>query len=138
MTQELVNPFGKVYLTIKKDTDNKLLYVNWIGYLTEENVKTGALAYTKALAEAGYSCVLNDTRSIVGSWNHSMEWVINDWAPLAAKAGLKRIAMLANPASFAESSADTFINELKDFDAQYFDNIKTAEQWLVEYYATLN
>ncbi|GAA4314417.1 STAS/SEC14 domain-containing protein [Nibribacter koreensis] len=138
MTQELVNPFGKVYLTIKKDTDNKLLYVNWIGYLTEENVKTGALAYTKTLQEAGYNCVLNDTRSIVGSWNHSMDWVINDWAPSAAKAGLKRIAMLASPASFAESSADTFINELTVFEAKCFDNIRTAEEWLTELSTSLN
>ncbi|QHL87343.1 STAS/SEC14 domain-containing protein [Nibribacter ruber] len=136
MIQELVNPFGKVYLTIKKDAENKLIYVNWVGYLTEENVKTGALAYTKTLAEAGFHCVLNDTRSIVGSWNHSMDWVVKEWAPSAAKAGLKRIAMLSSPQSFGETSADTFIKEQMAFEAKCFDDMEAAKRWLQEQYTT--
>ncbi|RNI25923.1 STAS/SEC14 domain-containing protein [Rufibacter latericius] len=134
MTKELVNPFGRVYLTIEEDSKNRLIYVNWMGYLTEENVKTGAKAYTQALAEAGFNCVLNDTRLIIGSWDHSMDWVLNDWAPNAAKAGLKRFAMLANPESFGESSASTFLKELKSFDAKSFANLDKAKQWLREFY----
>ncbi|WP_207432699.1 STAS/SEC14 domain-containing protein [Sabulibacter ruber] len=134
MTKELVNPFGRVYLTIEEDTRNRFIYVNWMGYLTEENVKSGAKAYTQALANAGFNCVLNDTRLIIGSWNHSMDWVLNEWAPAAAKAGLKRFAMLANPESFGGSSAALFLQELKDFEARAFDNPDAAKKWLAEYY----
>ncbi|GGK59290.1 STAS/SEC14 domain-containing protein [Rufibacter glacialis] len=134
MTKELVNPFGRVYLTIKEDPQHRLIYVNWMGYLTEENIKTGARAYTNALAEAGFHCVLNDTRLIIGSWDHSMDWVVNDWAPNAAKAGLKRIAMLANPESLGESSASTFLSEVKAFEAKSFDNLDSARKWLAGYY----
>ncbi|WP_181304412.1 STAS/SEC14 domain-containing protein [Rufibacter sp. XAAS-G3-1] len=135
MTKELVNPFGRVYLTIKEDSQNRLIYVNWMGYLTEENVKTGARAYTQALADAGYNCVLNDTRLIIGSWGHSMDWVVNEWAPSAAKAGLKRFAMLANPESFGESSASIFLSELKAFEARSFNDLESARKWLREVYA---
>ncbi len=134
MKNELVNPFGRVYITVEEDFNNRLIYVNWMGYLTEENVKAGAKAYTEALAQAGFNCVLNDTRLIVGSWNHSMNWVLNEWAPAAAKAGLKRIAMLANPDTFGGSTAATFINELKVFEAKAFDAIEEAQQWLSSYY----
>ncbi|MGV3538190.1 MAG: STAS/SEC14 domain-containing protein [Rufibacter sp.] len=134
MIKELVNPFGRVYLTIEEDEQNKLIYVNWMGYLTEENVKAGAQAYTQALAAAGYNCVLNDTRLIIGSWNHSMDWVINEWAPNAAKAGLKRIAMLANPESFGASSTATFINDLKAFEAKAFNDLDSARKWLTDFY----
>jgi len=133
MKQELRNPFGRVYLTIDVDNRNKWIHVNWMGYLTEENIKTGAQAYTNALAEAGYKCVLNDTRLIVGGWDHSLEWVLNDWAPRAARAGLKYFAMITTPETFAESTASNFYAKLKSFQSNVFDDKSKAEGWLRQY-----
>jgi len=112
--QELINPFGRVYLT-------------------EDNIKSGAIAYTNALAEAKYNCVLNDTRLILGSWNHSLKWVLNDWAPRASQAGLKHFAMITTPETFAESTASAFYAKLKSFRAQVFDSKSKAEDWLRQY-----
>ncbi|MFC6998899.1 SpoIIAA family protein [Rufibacter roseus] len=133
MMQELRNPFGRVYLTIDVDKKNKWVHVNWMGYLTEENIKTGAEAYTKALADVGYSCVLNDTRLILGSWNHSLGWVLNDWSPRAARAGLKHFALITSPETFAESTASTFYSNLKSFEAKVFDDKAEAEEWLRQF-----
>lgn len=133
MTQELKNAFGRVYLTIEADPKNKWVYVNWMGYLTEDNIKTGALAYTNALSEAKYKCVLNDTRQILGSWNHSLDWVLNDWAPRAARTGLKHFAMICTPETFAASSASEFYTLLKSFEAKVFDDKAQAEVWLRQY-----
>ncbi|GAB3538076.1 hypothetical protein GCM10027443_32270 [Pontibacter brevis] len=133
MRQELKNAFGRVYLTIERDTRNKWMYVNWMGYLTAENVRRGADAYIEALQLAGYSCVLNDTRLILGSWDHSMEWVLNDWAPRAAKSGLKHFAMICTPETFGESSASKFHHDLKAFKAMVFDDRLKAEEWLRHY-----
>ncbi|WP_026464955.1 hypothetical protein [Adhaeribacter aquaticus] len=133
MIQELRNPFGRVFLTIDVDDKNKWVHVNWMGYLTEENIKTGAAAYTNALAEAGYKCVLNDTRLIVGGWDHSLEWVLNDWAPKAARAGLKYFAMITTPETFGGSTAHNFYSNLKSFQAQVFDDKSKAEDWLRQY-----
>ena len=88
MIQELKSPTGRVYLTIDTDTANRWILVDWIGYLTADSIRAGAQAYTDALAKSGFSCVLNDTRSVRGPWDHSMDWVINVWAPNAAAAGL--------------------------------------------------
>lgn len=130
MKKELTNPFGRVYLTIDVDHKNKWVHVNWMGYLTEENVKTGAKAYTDALAEAGYTCVLNDTRLIIGGWDHSLQWVLNEWSPQAARAGLKHLAMITTPETFAESTASKFYGSLKAFTAKVFDEKSKAEEWL--------
>ncbi|GHA74618.1 hypothetical protein [Pontibacter akesuensis] len=130
MIQELTNPFGRVYLTVEDDRRNKWVRVNWMGYLTEENVKNGALAYTKVLSDAGYSCVINDTRLIVGGWDHSLEWVLNDWAPRAARAGLKYFAMITTPETFGGSTASNFYAKLKAFQANVFDDKSEAEEWL--------
>ncbi|WP_242919943.1 STAS/SEC14 domain-containing protein [Pontibacter liquoris] len=133
MTQELTNPFGRVYLTIKQDSRNRWIYVNWMGYLTAENIKEGAAAYTETLQKAGYSCVLNDTRLIIGSWNHSLDWVLNEWAPNAAKAGLKHFAMITNPDSLGASSAENFYSNITAFQTEMFDNIEDARLWLRRY-----
>lgn len=73
MTEELKSSLDRVYLTITTDTANRWIFVDWQGYLTADNIKTGAQAYTAALAKAGFNCVLNDTRSVRGPWDHSID-----------------------------------------------------------------
>ncbi|TGE27512.1 STAS/SEC14 domain-containing protein [Hymenobacter metallicola] len=130
MTQDLTTPTGRVYLTIESDTENRWILVNWMGYLTADSIKAGAQAYTAALAQSGFSCVLNDTRSVRGPWDHSMDWVINEWAPSAAGAGLRFFAMVTTPETLAQESASTFYSQLTAFQAQVFDNRQAAQQWL--------
>ncbi|MBD1395785.1 STAS/SEC14 domain-containing protein [Pontibacter sp. JH31] len=133
MKQELRNAFGRVFLTIEVMPTDRWVYVNWMGYLTPDNIRTGAEAYIKVLQEQGYTCVLNNTRLIVGSWDHSMDWVIQDWAPRAAKSGLKRLAMISTPETFGEASASRFYTDLTAFQTQLFDDKSKAEQWLRQY-----
>ena len=133
MIQELTSPTGRVYLTIDTDTINRWILVDWIGYLTADSIKAGAQAYTDALAKSGFSCVLNDTRSVRGPWDHSMDWVINVWAPNAAKAGLKHFAMVSTPESLADGSAANFYAKLTAFQAEVFDNLSSARAWLSQY-----
>ena len=133
MIQELKSPTGRVYLTIDTDTANRWVLVDWIGYLTADSIRAGAQAYTDALAKSGFSCVLNDTRSVRGPWDHSMDWVINVWAPNAAAAGLKHFAMVSTPESLADGSAANFYAQLTAFQAEVFDNLSSARAWLSQY-----
>ncbi|RPD43579.1 MULTISPECIES: STAS/SEC14 domain-containing protein [Hymenobacter] len=130
MVKEYKSALGKVYLTIETDTENRWIFTDWQGYLTAENIKVGAKAYVDALAKAGFSCVLNDTRSVRGPWDHSMEWVLNEWAPSAARAGLRHFAMITTPETLADSSNATFYAQLTAFEAQLFDNMADARDWL--------
>lgn len=130
MRQELQNAFGKVFLTIEVDTRNRWVHVNWTGYLTAENIRTGAAAYTAALQRAGFSCVLNDTRGVVASWGHSLDWVLRDWAPSAARAGLRHFAMVTDPDTFASSTAIDFYTNLTAFQAEVFNDMENAKHWL--------
>lgn len=132
MTEELKSSLGRVFLTITTDEANRWIFVDWQGYLTADNIKTGAQAYTAALAKAGYSCVLNDTRSVRGPWDHSMDWVINEWAPNAAKAGMRHFAMITTPQTLAEGSAANFYAQLTAFEAAVFDNLADARHWLLK------
>ncbi len=128
--EELKSSLGRVYLTIETDTANRWIITDWQGYLTADNIKEGARAYTAALAKSGFSCVLNDTRSVRGPWDHSMSWVINEWAPSAYKAGLRHFAMISTPETLADGSAANFYAQLTDFTGQVFDNMVDARAWL--------
>lgn len=136
MTQEHKNIFGKTFLTISVDKANKWVHTNWIGYLTEENIKAGALAYTKVVSETGFKAVLNDTSQVVGSWSHSLDWVINEWSYQAAKAGVKHFAMITTPESFAEGSAAKFYSNVKAFEVKVFEDVSKAMAWLQQYTLT--
>lgn len=128
--QELKSSTNRVYLTLETDHANRWVSVTWQGYLTKDSIQTGATAYTQALAESGYACVLNDTRLVRGPWDHSLEWVLHVWAPRAAAAGLRYFAMITTPDSFAEESASAFYTQLTAFEAKVFDNLDDAQAWL--------
>ncbi len=130
MKQELKSSLGRPYITVEDDQVNRWIAVDWMGYLTADSIKAGAHAYTTALAESGFSCVLNDTRKVLGPWDHSMDWVINVWAPNAAAAGLRYFAMITTPDSLAEGSASTFYAQLEAFEAKVFSDEQTAMAWL--------
>ena len=131
MIIEMKSSLDKVYLSIETDHKNRWIFADWQGYLTAGNIREGAHAYTEALAKSGFSCVLNDTRSVRGPWDHSMDLVINEWAPNAAKAGLRHFAMITSPATLAEGSAANFYAQLKSFEGAVFDNLADGRHWLV-------
>ncbi|RNI26929.1 SpoIIAA family protein [Rufibacter latericius] len=130
MRSDLVNAFGNVYLTISLDHENRWIQATWQGYSTPETVRSGMEAYTKALQEADYSDMLIDTRTMVGSWNHSLDWTLEEWAPQAAKAGLRHYALVVNPETFAEATADAFYANVQSFKAEVFADLATARAWL--------
>ncbi|MDO7876188.1 STAS/SEC14 domain-containing protein [Hymenobacter sp. ASUV-10] len=129
--QELKTSLGRTYLTVDTDETNRWIAVDWQGYLTAESIKEGAKAYTAALAASGFACVLNDTRSVRGPWDHTMDWVINEWAPNAAKAGLQYFALVSTPETLADGSAANFYAQLTAFHAEVFSTTEEAQQWLL-------
>ncbi|SEU06178.1 STAS/SEC14 domain-containing protein [Hymenobacter actinosclerus] len=130
MKQELKSSLGRPYVTIEDDAANHIITVDWVGYLTADSVQAGAHAYTQALAKAGYKCVLNDTRRVIGPWDHSLEWALNEWAPNAAAAGLRYFAMVTTPDSLADGSAQSFYAQIKSFEVRMFDDEVEAKHWL--------
>ncbi len=130
MKKELTNIFGNVFLRIKVDPENKWVHNDWIGYLTMDNVKKGAMAYLEVVMESGLKCVLNDNSKVLGSWDHSMEWVSSEWVPLAAKAGIRHFAFIVSQDSMTESSVKAFEQMIKTFEVKVFHDEDKAVEWL--------
>lgn len=133
MKQELRNAFGKVYLTVEVDTVNEWVYANWKGYPTQDNVRKGVALYTALFKGWGLNCILIDTRSMIGTWDHSLEWMLHKWAPRAAREGLCYYAIVVRPGTFAQSTADDFHARLISFKARIFEDMEEARAWLRQY-----
>jgi hypothetical protein len=133
MSTELVNGFGKVYLTIEYDAANNWVYNNWIGEQTYVGVVAGADACLHPLCENACAYLLNDNRQVVGPWDHAVKWVVSDWGPRAQAQGLTHFANVVSPEAMAALSAQAMYLGLGErLQMRMFDSIAAASTWLRE------
>lgn len=133
MPTELLNGFGKVYLTIGYDPDNHWVYNNWIGYQTFVGIVAGADACLLTLHENHCAYLLNDNRQVIGPWDHAVEWIVGNWAPRAITQGLTHFANVVSPEALAASSARAMSLGLHgQLQMQLFADFEEAQAWLRE------
>ena len=133
MPTELVNGFGKIYLTIDYDAANNWVYNNWIGYQTYVGVIAGADACLPLLRENNCAYLLNDNRQVIGPWDHAVQWIATDWAPRAAGQGLTHFANVVSPESMAALSAEAmYLGIGERLQIRMFSDIEAAQAWLRE------
>lgn len=133
MKKEITNAFGKIILTIEYDEVNRLVYNNWIGYLTREGVMTGANSCLKVLAAANCPYLLNDNTAVLGPWDHAVDWIAQDWTPRAIAQGLTHFAHVVSAESFAALSAEMMHASVgESFRMRIFGSLAEARQWLAQ------
>ncbi|WP_223653108.1 hypothetical protein [Hymenobacter psoromatis] len=131
MKKDLTNAFGKVFLSVEYDAQQKLLYNNWRGYQTLESIITGANACLQELARHRCPYLLNDNTNVTGPWDHAVAWIAEDWTPRAIVEGLTHFAHVVSPESFAALSAEAMVTKVGDsFQMRIFGNLDEARQWL--------
>lgn len=122
---------NKVFLEIERDDTNKWIYARWMGQLTTDDVKEGAIKVLGEIRDSGYCLLLNDNKHLVGHWDEANEWIAQEWVPMAIEAGLNKFAHVVSDYSFGQASAETMkINVGESFEMHLFDNIDKASSWL--------
>jgi hypothetical protein len=133
MPTDLLNGFGKVYLSIAYDAANHWVCNEWIGEQTYIGILAGADACLAPLQENRCNYLLNDNRRVVGPWDHAVGWVVSNWAPRAIAQGLTHFANVVSPEALAASSAHSMALGLgRQLQMHLFDNLEAAQQWLRE------
>jgi hypothetical protein len=131
MPTELLNGFGKVYLTIDYDAANRWVYNDWIGDQTYVGIVAGADACLPPLRENQCAYLLNDNRRVTGPWEHAVDWLARSWAPRAIAQGLTHFANVVSPEKMAASSAQSMLLVLHgQLQTRMFDNVEEAQEWL--------
>lgn len=133
MPHELINGFGKVYLTITYDAANSWVCNTWVGYQTYVGIVAGADACLAPLREQQCAYLLNDNRQVIGPWDHAVEWIVTSWAPRAIAQGVTHFANVVSPESLAANSAQAMALGLEgQLRVHMFGSMQEAQEWLRE------
>lgn len=132
MKKELKNTFDKTYLSIEYDQGHQWYYNRWRGYITAENILEGSTTYLSLLQAAPCPLLLTDNQRVVGSWQESLDWLTDDWAPQAVNCGLRRLAMVVSPGSFAVETSEQLLKRLDGIplEVKVFSDMQKAKEWL--------
>lgn len=132
MIHRLTNSFGKVYMTIYVDREEKWLRYIREGYQSENNIKTGMAVLTDTIRQTGLECVLGDLSLVVGPISYS-QWTAIEWAPQASKAGLKHMALVVAPEAIAGVGLENFKNSQTHVETKVFFELEEAKRWLRQF-----
>jgi PAS domain S-box-containing protein len=118
-------------IEIDHDPVTGCIIANWRGFHSLHSVKTGCIQLLEALTAYNCGKILNDNTNVLGTWDNAIDWVVNEWFPLAEAAGLKYIGWVYSPSTFSRLSADLTIKKSTgDITHKTFDKIEEAADWL--------
>ena len=107
------------------------IYSKWIGNHTLETVKSGCEQILLALQSEHCHKLLNEEREIDTFDWPGQDWVIGDFLPRLAKAGLKELAWVYSPKDFRRIATDKTIRNMPTgIIAIAFEDIEVAKDWL--------
>jgi hypothetical protein len=132
MKKELKNTFDKTYLSIEYDQARQCYYNRWRGYITSDNIVEGSSTYLELLASSPCPRLLTDNRRVVGSWQEALDWLAKHWAPQASSIGLRWLAIVVSPGSFAVDTAEELQKRLASIplEVRVFADLQTSKEWL--------
>jgi hypothetical protein len=132
MRKELKNTFDTTYLSIEYDPVRKFYYTCWKGYVKTEHIKEGSITYLQLLQSNPCPRLLIDYKEVVGSWHRALNWLTKEWAPLASNNGLRWLAIVVSPGSFAVGTAEELQKRLDGIPLQVevFKDVPTSREWL--------
>lgn len=119
------------FLEVSYDAEKGWLKSNWIGYQNLESVQKGCAIILELLKKNHCTRMINDNRQVVGNWSEAVDWGNQIWFPAVGKAGLKKLAWIYSPSTFARISAQRALNVMiGDITAQFFTDWDEAVDWL--------
>ena len=133
-----VDSSGDIYvdepwLHMRWDSQSHCVIAEWKGFATSKEFQ-GAM--TKALEvhrERQAVCFVNDTRGMELVSDEDQRWIRYTWAPMAIKAGVKRIAVVLARHGLSRMAIEGMFagrrNTGAELDSRTFDSLDTAMEW---------
>ncbi|MCG8308936.1 MAG: hypothetical protein MI975_16190 [Cytophagales bacterium] len=118
----------KKNVIVEHDKQQNYLYLNWVGFQTEEGIYEAGEDILEIFKKLDCSNVINDNREVQGPWNKASEWTQSYWFPAMIKAGLKKFAWIFPDNVFAELSASKAMPNTEV--VHKFYEYEAAENWL--------
>lgn len=136
------NVAGDIYATLAYNTDRNYLFMRWIGYSSEEEVKRASTAMMIWQRDEGQArnCRfhVHDTKEIQGAWIGVVDWIRDEMWPFCYQCGLRYNLSVTSPDLFSKMSSIALKNQdSRQVTTVLFETVAAAENWLTEKYKSL-
>lgn len=123
--------FKTLGIEIEYDNTARCIIADWKGFHSLHTVKTGCIKLLDALSAYNCTKILNNNSNVLGTWDNAVDWVVNEWFPLAEAAGLQYIGWVYSSSTFSRLSADLTINKSAgNIIHKTFESLEEANNWL--------
>jgi len=132
---ELKNSLGEIHCIVDYDPGKGLIYAEWIGYHTVEDVQRGCLTVLELLEDnkGKYPGLVSNISKVEGAWEDANGWIATEFMPRAIAAGLKKIGHLVGSDVFSQMSEESLRVNLEGlFTIGSFDKEEDVVKWLTE------
>jgi hypothetical protein len=133
------NLVDKVYadepwLALRWDAGHQCVHSEWKAFANTKEYRAGLMKGLEAIRENHALRYLTDTRKTRVIVREDQEWMKETWVPLAAAAGLKRIAVVTAAAGLGKVTVEEIITMVDNqgLEARSFGSMTAARGWLEE------
>ena len=122
------------YLSVGRHIEFQCLHSQWKGFSTSAEFRAGAARLLAVIQETSATALISDTRELELVASEDQLWIRDSWLPLAAAAGLKRVALLVAHQGLGKFAIDEMRSQVR---SQIQRHVQTAPAGLLsrEFYS---
>ena len=140
--EKIENATGEVYAVLGYEPDKNYLLMKWIGYCTEEEMKSATLRMLDWQRgegrRKGCRFHVHDTKELEGAWVGIVDWIRNAFFPQCYEAGLRYNISVLSPDLFSKLSSEALLQRSSaKVPTLLFETLSQAERWLTAKYHEL-
>jgi hypothetical protein len=129
------------YLSVCRRVGSQCLHQEWKGFATSLEFRSGQTLLLAAIQNSGTTALVSDTRKLEVVTSEDQLWIRDTWLPLAAAAGLKRVALLVARHGLGKFAMDEMQRQVRSqiasrvhdatetFMSREFDSVEEATKW---------
>ncbi|WP_229310922.1 hypothetical protein [Larkinella soli] len=111
--------------------------MRWVGFCTDEELIRATLLMLEWQRTEGRKndCRfhVHDTKEMDGAWTESVEWIVNEYFPLAYEAGLRYNISILSPDLFSKLSSEAlYLRDNSVVPTKLCETLPEAERFILE------
>jgi len=128
-------PFAdEPWLSIERDREGKWVYAEWKGFANSAEFRASLTRIVDVIGTQHIPALVSDNRRLEGVTNVDQLWIRDTWTPMAAAAGLKRIAVVVAHHGLGKIATQEILSQMGTsvFATRTFTTVSEATEWAAE------
>ena len=122
------------YVNVKAELDHSILSVRWKNYAPSGTYRVTLNLAVEWIERFSLRCFMTDQRRRGAILHDDEVWLVSDWAPRMAMAGLQRAAIVQSPDFFNRTTIDRVVKTVLPsvpYPIMNFMTPEDAREWLL-------